>query len=160
MDSRAPSGRWKAVAFRFSFQVTEVPQEAVYLVVESAEQYEISLNGEPIANRSDGWFLDRSFDRVLLSGLKAGENELIFACNYLNRMEVEDIYLIGQFGVDASRSIVAEPETLAFGDWCEQGYPHYCGSMIYHFDLEVENKADSRLVLSLANMPRLPSRYG
>jgi hypothetical protein len=141
----------KPVAFRFSFQVTEVPQEAVYLVVESAEQYEISLNGEPVANRSDGWFLDRSFDQVLLSGLKAGENELTLACNYVNRMEVEDIYLIGQFGVDASRSIVTEPETLAFGDWCEQGYPHYCGSMIYHFDIQVENKAGSRLVLELGD---------
>lgn len=139
----------KPVAFRFSFQIKEVPQEAVYLVVESAQQYEISLNGELIANRSDGWFLDRSFDRVLLSGLKAGENELTLSCNYVNRMEVEDVYIVGSFGVDASRSIVAEPKLLAFGDWCEQGYPHYCGSMIYHFDIQVENKGDRRWVLEL-----------
>ncbi|MEC0267169.1 glycosyl hydrolase [Paenibacillus anseongense] len=141
----------KPVAFKFTFHITDVPKEAVYLVVESAEQFQISLNGESIANKSDGWFLDRSFDRVLLSGLRAGENELTLSCNYVNRMEVEDIYLIGPFGVDASRSLVAEPETLAFGDWCKQGYPHYCGSMIYHFDIQVENKTESRTVLELGD---------
>ncbi|MBP1962869.1 glycosyl hydrolase [Paenibacillus aceris] len=141
----------KPVDFKFTFQVSSVPQEAVYLVVESAEYYAIRLNGEPVANRPDGWFLDRSFDRVLLSGLKAGRNELTLSCNYLNRMEVEDIYLIGQFGVDSVRSITVEPENLMFGDWCEQGYPNYCGSMIYHFDVQVGNKAGSRFVLELGD---------
>lgn len=141
----------REVIFKFTFEVTDVPQDDVYVVVESAEYYEIKLNGQPIENRPDGWFLDRSFDRVRLSRLNAGKNELTLSCRYLNRMEVEDIYVIGPFGVDAARRIVAEPETLTFGDWCEQGYPHYCGSMIYHFDVQVENKTGTRTVLGLGD---------
>ncbi|MBD0378650.1 glycosyl hydrolase [Paenibacillus sedimenti] len=141
----------KPVAFKFSFEVSAMPAEAVYLIVESAEHYEIRLNGEPVLNQPAGWFLDRSFDQVLLSGLKEGRNELILSCNYLNRMEVEDIYLIGDFGVDAGRRITAEPETLSFGDWCKQGYIHYCGSIIYHFDVQVDNKAASPIVLELGD---------
>lgn len=139
------------VEFKFSFRVAALPADEVHLVVESAEHYDIRLNGEPIPNRPAGWFLDRSFDKVPLRGLQEGGNELILGCRYHHRMEVEDIYLIGDFGVDAGRAIVAEPETLAFGDWCRQGYFHYCGSIIYHFDVHVENKTDARTVLAIGD---------
>ncbi|MDD9269169.1 glycosyl hydrolase [Paenibacillus sp. GCM10023248] len=139
------------VEFKFTFQAAAVPQEPVYAVVESAEYYEIQLNGEPVANRPEGWFLDRTFDKIPLPGLKAGENELILSCGYLNRMEVEDIYVIGSFGVDKARRITDEPEELSFGDWCEQGYPHYSGSMIYHFDVQADDLTDSRKVLALGD---------
>lgn len=148
IDEPHPENGTSAV-FRFTFQVSVMPADDVYLIVESAEYYDIQLNGETISNRPEGWFLDRTFDKVLLHGLKEGKNELLLSCQYHNRMEVEDIYLIGDFGVDADRAIVAEPETLKFGDWCLQGYFHYCGSMIYHFDVIVENNTMSRTVLGL-----------
>jgi hypothetical protein len=47
-------------------------------------------------------------------------------------MEIEDCYLLGDFGVSLDRAIVAEPGPLRFGDWTQQGYLHYAGSMIYH----------------------------
>jgi hypothetical protein len=59
-------------------------------------------------------------------------------------MEVEDCFLLGDFAVDRERGIVAEPPDLRFGDWCLQGYPHYCGSMIYRF--EVGRKAGEVLL--------------
>lgn len=148
IDEPHPRNGTSAV-FRFTFQVSVMPADDVYLIVESAEYYDIQLNGEMISNLPVGWFLDRTFDKVLLHGLREGANELLLSCKYHNRMEVEDIYLIGDFGVDAERAVVAEPETLKFGDWCLQGYFHYCGSMIYHFDVIVENNAKNRMVLGL-----------
>ncbi|MGO4274781.1 hypothetical protein AB4Z22_33915, partial [Paenibacillus sp. TAF58] len=136
-----------STVFRFTFQVSIMPADDIYLIVESTEYYDIQLNGETISNLPLGWFLDQAFDKVPLHGLKEGENELLLSCSYHNRMEVEDIYLIGDFGVNTERAIVAEPETLKFGDWCLQGYFHYCGSMIYHFDVIVENNAKNRTVL-------------
>src|SRR5690606_5026070 len=80
----------------------------------------------------DDWYLDRSFDRVRLPALQPGRNTLTLACAYAERMEVEDCYLLGDFGVGVDRAIVAEPAALRFGDWCLQGYPHYAGSIVYH----------------------------
>lgn len=122
------------VEFKFEFHVTSLPQTDVYLVLENAKDFNISLNTQSINNDIKGWYIDKSFDKVLLRGMREGTNELILSCNYENRMEVEDCYIIGDFGVDTKRSIVKEPHTLQFGDWGLQGYFHYSGSMTYHFD--------------------------
>ncbi|NOU96828.1 hypothetical protein GC093_26930 [Paenibacillus sp. LMG 31456] len=142
-------GNGTPVQLKFTFHAAVLPQEQVYLVVESAEYYEITLNGSAVPNHPDGWFLDRSFDRVPLPGIREGMNELVLSCSYHNRMEVEDIYLMGDFGVDIDREIIAEPETLTLGDWCTQGYFHYCGSMIYHFNILGNNVVKTRTLLEL-----------
>lgn len=142
-------GNGTPVAFKLNFHVAAPPVGDVYLVIESAACYDICLNGEPIPKHTAGWFLDRSFDKVPLPGLKVGKNELILSCRYENRMEVEDVYLIGNFGVDTNRSIAAEPDTLALDDWCKQGYFHYCGSMVYHFDINVQETTNDRTLLVL-----------
>ena len=120
------------VAFRFAFSVRELPRSPVYLLVESAGDFLITLNGAPVASAADGWYLDRGFDRVPLPPPQEGQNTLVLACAYAQRMEVEDCYLLGDFGVNTGREIVAEPAALRLGDWCLQGYPHYAGTMIYH----------------------------
>lgn len=142
-------GDGEPVEWKFAFQVGQPPSGGLHLVVESAEDYDIQLNGERIANRPDGWFLDRAFDNVPLTGVKKGWNELVLSCRYLNRMEVEDCYLTGDFSVDSERKLAAEPHSLKFGDWCLQGYPHYCGSMVYSFDAEGPQEAGRQVVLEL-----------
>lgn len=127
-----------ALELLFTFHVREVPANPVYLLVEGAEQFRISLNGQAVPNRVVGWYLDRSFHKVLLPALVPGENRLLLACAYRNAMELEDCYLLGDFGVSVDRAIVAEPRTLRFGDWTLQGYPHYAGSMIYHGQVRCE----------------------
>ncbi len=119
------------VAFQFTFNVRDVPASPVFLVVEGAVDYEITLNGEPVSNERVGWYLDRSFDKVALPELASGINTLTLACSYENRMEVEDCFILGDFGVDVRRALVKEPETLHFGDWGLQGYLHYAGGMVY-----------------------------
>jgi len=116
---------------RFTFQVEEVPSAPVYLLVEGAEQFAISLNGRPAGGMA-GWYLDRSFHKVLLPPLQKGENELLLRCAYTNYMELEDCYLLGDFAVSPSRTILSEPKELHFGDWTVQGYLHYPGSILYH----------------------------
>lgn len=137
-------------AFRFVFHVADVPEKDVYLVVENAEDYAITLNGRKVSNQPEGWFLDRAFDIVRLPRLQSGENELILSCAYSNRMEVEDIYLVGDFGVSPERVIVAEPQNLKLGDWCNQGYKHYIGSLVYQYDVLIEDiSSPNRYILEL-----------
>jgi hypothetical protein len=138
------------VAFEFTFDVRDVPVTPVFLVVEGADDYEIALNGETVSNERVGWYLDRSFDKVALPGLEPGINTLTLACDYENRMEVEDCFILGDFGVDVQRAIVKEPETLHFGDWCLQGYLHYAGHMIYLDTVTYD--PDDTLILTLGSV--------
>ena len=138
------------VEFRFTFNVRDIPKTPVSLVVENAEDFGIYLNGEAISNKPDGWYLDRSFDRIKLPALKKGENEIILACLYKNRMEVEDCYIIGDFGVDIlTREIIKEPDRLHFGDWCMQGYPHYAGSISYREELDIDLEDNERIFIKI-----------
>ena len=136
-----------SVQLAFEFETNHVPVHPVRLAMESPEDYRIMLNGDTVSFVPDGWFLDRSFITGQMPGLKEGRNELVLDCRYFNRMEMENIYLIGDFGVSPSRRIGDEPERLHFGDWCMQGYFHYCGGMVYHFDVELPFKKGDKVVL-------------
>ncbi|NLX44106.1 MAG: hypothetical protein GXY79_11585, partial [Chloroflexi bacterium] len=132
-------------ALRFSFTVQVVPAQTPNLLVESADLFEISLNGQPVSNQSDGWYLDRSMHLVPLPQFLQGTNVLELRCRYTNHMELEDIFITGDFGVSVDRQIIAEPTELHFGDWTTQGYLHYAGSMVYHGSYRHE-ASDSRRV--------------
>jgi hypothetical protein len=135
------------VSMRFRFDVCDIPVNPVHLLVEGAEQFAITLNGERVSNAAVGWYLDRAFHKVALPALKSGENELTLSCAYTNHMEIEDCFILGDFAVAPDRVIVAEPKTLHFGDWTTQGYLHYAGSMIYHSKVEYRTGETIRLRL-------------
>ena len=122
------------VFFEFTFNVKDLPKSSLELVVEKPEWFNISLNGTEQKVKPTGWFIDKSLQRIPLSGVKEGTNILSLSCEYKNFMEIEDCYLIGDFALDSDRAVVREPEKLMLGDWTLQGYMHYAGSMVYHFD--------------------------
>ena len=137
------------VALRFMFSVRDVPARTAHLLVEDAGKFEIVLNGQPVPNEPAGWYLDRAFHKIALPNLSPGENVLEIRCAYTNYMELEDCYLIGDFGVSIDRTIIAEPKRLHFGDWTTQGYPHYAGSIIYHGKLDYEPQKGERVRIYL-----------
>lgn len=121
----------------FRFRVSKTPETPVHLVLEDPQEYRLSLDGEALGTHEEGWFLDRSFRKLRLPPLGVGDHELVLSCSYRNRMEVEDCFLLGDFAVDSDGRIAEEPRELRFGDWCLQGYPHYCGSIVYRFGYEL-----------------------
>lgn len=136
------------VEFKLNFRVKNIP-ENTYFVIEGAKNYTIYLNGEKLEEPS-GWFLDRSFDKVAISNLKEGENEIILKCYYKNSMEVEDCFIIGDFSVDPiNREIIKEPKFLRFGDWCLQGYPYYAGSIFYKDKINLDLEKNEKVFLSM-----------
>lgn len=137
------------VTFRFYFHVKDIPETDTFLVFEQAERFRFLLNGQQIMEKPNGWYLDRSMATLKLPFLLEGENVLEVISEYSHDMEIEDAFLIGDFAVDNSRNLVKEPEGLRFGDWCLQGYPHYCGSINYHFDLDADIREGKRIVLEL-----------
>lgn len=139
------------VSFQFAFHVRDVPETPVFLLIEGAKDFTINLNDQVVDNEPAGWYLDRSFHKVVLPALREGTNILTLSCAYENRMEVEDCFILGDFGVTPERDIVNEPRKLHFGDWSTQGYFHYPGSIIYQSSFTYDPEADGRIGLVLGD---------
>lgn len=142
----------RRVELRFTFRVDRPPASGLELVVESAELFDIAVNGQPVSNQTRGWWLEKSMDRVPLEHVRRGENELLLACDYRDapEYELEECYLIGDFAVDReSDAIGAEPATIARGDWCEQGYAYYAGNLFYGQQVDPRLRPGERAVVAI-----------
>lgn len=135
-------------ALKFTFRVEQVPQTPCRLAVENPEELSLTCNGIPCA-LTEEWYSDRAMGCFALPKLQPGENTLILSGEYTLDRELEDVFLLGDFGVSLERTLIAEPKRLRFGDWCLQGYLHYPGSMVYAFDLPGHSPLDKSVVLTL-----------
>lgn len=140
-----------ALSLEYRFRVEEMPDAEMMLVVEEANQFEISLNGIAQHCEPTGYFLDRSFVKLPLHGVRTGENTLSMSCRYKDSLEIDSCYIIGDFAVSNGRSIMAEPKTIRTGDWCLQGYPYYSGSIIYAFEVDIETQVKAYARLEVGN---------
>ena len=125
------------LSLRFVFTVRDLPDGPLHLALEEAGRMEVRCNGA-VCSRADGYFLDPAIRLVELENVQPGENQLLLRCEYTHEMELEDLYLLGNFALAADRALVREPKTLRFGDWCLQGYPNYPGSMVYRFSFRAQ----------------------
>lgn len=129
----------KKVKLLFLFE-SDMEIQGAGLVLERMEEFQILFNGKVVNNRAEEWFLDRGFPMVGLPAIQKGTNTVELACNYSHHMELENIYITGVFGVTSQRIMTKQPETLAIGDWCEQGLMHYCGSVSYIYEYEYSTR--------------------
>ncbi|MFO7637573.1 MAG: glycosyl hydrolase [Clostridia bacterium] len=135
------------LAIRFSFNVKDVPAGPVQLVVEEIDTFSILCNGQEVENKKQGWFLDKCMGVVNLPPLRKGRNELVLECAYQQKTELENIFLIGDFGVSIQRNIVREPERIRLGDWGLQGYFHYHSGIKYLYDFEYSEKTSRDIMM-------------
>ncbi|QJD85865.1 glycosyl hydrolase [Cohnella herbarum] len=139
-----------SVEWRFSFEIGEEIPSGLYVAVEHAERFRISLDGEEVPVRAEGYFIDRDWLKTRLPQMGKGCHEFILSCPYRNADEMENIYVVGDFAIDAKRRIVREPDELAIGDWTLQGYPHYPGNIVYHYAID----PDAALKITIASERR------
>ncbi len=93
-----------------------------------------------MSNKAKGYWVDPAIQTVPLqvSMLKSGLNLLVLECDYHELLPgLEAIYLLGEFGVRGTRTMIALPEELDLGDWCDQGLPNYSGNVTYHVDFQL-----------------------
>lgn len=106
----------------YHVKIACVPK-SLYLVCETPEKFEITINGKTINKTVLGYFIDKSFKKIdIASYVKEGENTISFDCAFCQSdefyenlkkakifeseknklaydMEIEAIYLIGDFSV-------------------------------------------------------------
>lgn len=140
------AGDGHKVELLFTFE-SKQSIEGASLVVERLSEFTITLNGQAVNSEKTGWYLDREFETCALRELQAGENRIQLSCEYTNGMELENIYIIGAFGVDKERQITALPDSLEAGDWTEQGLKHYPGNVTYLMEYEYAPCAQNEKVV-------------
>lgn len=101
-----------------------------------------STAGDAGVEEACGWLLDWEFETIMLPRIRKGVNRLTLSCAYRNDMELENIYLAGDFGVSEDRKVISVPERLKPGDWTKQGLKHYCGSVTYLLEYEYTGSAE------------------
>lgn len=135
---------------RFRFTVEELPPEdaPLWLVMEQPQAYRIRLNGHLLSYPSslishpEEIWLNHAFRRLDIRGkLREGENEVLLDCDYEPPLELEAVYLAGDFSVWQTgetdfviRAPVRETES---GDLVTQGFPFFAGSVTLHADAEL-----------------------
>jgi hypothetical protein len=123
---------------RFSFE-SEIALTGAELALENAASAKVALNGET-AGAVKGWYVDKCIGKVSLPAIRAGANVLEVSFPYGRKVDVEAMYILGDFGVKvagASCVITSPVRSLGFGDITRQGLPFYGGNLTYHLEAEI-----------------------
>jgi len=151
----SPRGRCR---LRWAFHATDVPGRC-HLALENPQDYGISVNGRAVQEVA-GYWVDEDIKTIDITSLvRPGDNEVLLTFDYRPDMELEDAYLVGDFGVavrDGSKrqpgalTLVAVPTELRVGSWLGQGLDFYGGAVRYL--LTIERPADGRVRIDLGDV--------
>lgn len=128
------------LALCFDFEVIDKPVHEVKLVIEHPENFMILFNGHVLENSGDGdWWIDKCFKKIHLPTdyFLSGLNTIELRADFHQRIQLEALYLIGDFGVQVDgtrKSLCALPQQIAIGDLTQQGLPFYSGIVTYMLD--------------------------
>lgn len=122
----------KAVKVGMNFEVTvaEEIKGQLYLIIEEPQNFKITVNGNAVDNRDCGYFREKAFKKIDISGkLAKGSNTIFLECDFVQSeeiyatlenctkfeavknklyydMEIESIYLLGDFGVESESEYI------------------------------------------------------
>lgn len=155
----------------FHFNVKERGFNTCRLAVETPEIFDIEVNGNKLNKKDLGFFFDKSFRLIDIKDfVTLGENEIKLSVDFEQSeavykniengkifeseknkltydMEIEAIYIVGDFGVKTdgdfvsgdNRALITDgnfyicnmPKTVTKGDIASQGFPFFAGSMTF-----------------------------
>lgn len=113
---------------------SEIGAAGLKLGLECPETSEIRVNGIPVPPVGNGWYVDRDIRTVSLPDFAPGENLLEIAVPIGPRTNLENFYLLGDFGVriGGTVKVLTEPvRKIGWGDIASQGLPFYTGNLTY-----------------------------
>jgi hypothetical protein len=145
----------------FSFHITEIPSSC-NLAIENPQDFEIKVNGNCVSE-INGFWVDEDFKTIKIqSFLQKGINEICLEFNYRTDMELEDLYLTGDFGVqriDAAKTpapdnmtLVGSVKELKLGSWVGQGMDFYSGAVKYKIPFKPCIKNKNRTFIRLEDL--------
>jgi len=110
------------------------------------EASEIYWNGQAVRIAYDGGcYTDRSIRTLPLPAIRKGRNELVVRVPFGKRVSMENMFLLGAFGVrtEGCHSVVtAQPDKLYFQSITGKGFPFYGGNVTYKMDFTLDEASD------------------
>ena len=74
----AAKGLDTSFGLKYDFNINSPINGPVYLVIESPEQFKITVNGKEIASKDSGWWVDISFRKIdIRKALQTGHNDMV-----------------------------------------------------------------------------------
>ena len=131
------------IGLRFTF-ASKIPVSGAKLCLERSDLAAVTLNETEVPVRADGWYVDKCIHTIPLPEIPTGENRLEVTYKYGRKVDLEYLYLIGDFGVSVAGTqctLTAPVKELAFGDITRQGLPFYGGNIVYHLEAETKTGA-------------------
>lgn len=129
---------------KFEFD-SEIETDGCSLALEELENVtEIVFNGGSVDLTSTGYYVDKPIKTVALPVIHKGENILEVCYNYNEKVNIESMFILGNFGVKligTEKTITELPKKIGFGDLNSQGLPFYGGNVTYKFSTNVENNS-------------------
>ena len=142
------------VALRYEFMLDCDPPHELYLVSEIPERLTFEINGGPVCPSGEHW-LDPAFQKIdIREHVRKGRNQVVVTCpEFAEDVEIEACYLLGDFAAawqDGGLVLRTQPGEVRLGDWCEQGYPFFAGTMLYRAQATLSPaESGERLVFGL-----------
>lgn len=127
---------------RYRFQADRA-FTGLHLAVEQPENAAIHLNGEPVDPTPVGYYVDEAIRTLNLPEIRAGENILTMDVPLTRRTDLENLYILGDFGVTIAGeelTLTNAPTSLSLDDLTRQGLPFYTGNVTYQFSLTCEEE--------------------
>lgn len=142
------------VAISFPFQVEVLPDDSIFLCMETPEAFSVTVNGVQVQDENKGWWIDPCIKKIYLplDVLKKGRNEVLLNMEFTTDMNLEAIFLAGNFGVKLKgidRIITRLPGKLNSGDIVSQYLPFYSGAITYHIPVRNEWKGRKNVFLGV-----------
>lgn len=121
------------------------------LALENAKKAKIILNEKVVPINITGWYTDRDIETIKLPDLAQGENVLEVTYPYYSKLNIEYMYLLGDFSVEVAGSTSKIKESnhkITFGDIISQGLPFYGGNISYEMPITTQ---EGELTISIPN---------
>ncbi|NHV06382.1 MAG: hypothetical protein HA495_03480 [Thaumarchaeota archaeon] len=151
-------GLGTSFTLKFEFEVKTNPRDRnIKLVMETPWLFKIKVNGEEVTWKDEGSWVDDCLRIMnITSYLKEGKNEIDLEGSIGIEPELENLFLVGDFGVELSSkgtsAIVEERIPKETSNLVNQGYPFYVGSFELSNKFSYNGETNDEIILKLEGL--------
>ncbi len=139
------------IALEYKFFAEYIPEKFSF-ICETPDLWDVYINGEKLTAAENGRWIDEAFHKFDMTSesLKNGENTIRLEADFYETLNIEAVYITGDFGVslhNSDKTIVNPVRRIVHGDIAKQGLPFYSGAITYKAKIDHNN--EGRVFVSL-----------
>ncbi len=146
--------KYGRIALDYKFTAEYIPEKFGF-VCETPDLWDITINGQALdRSKENGVWIDEAFHKFDLCGcmLKQGENVIHMEADMYQTLNLEAVYIIGDFGValdHQDKKMTAPVKHIVHGDIASKGLPFYSGAITYKTKINFNKSVGYRAFIEL-----------